>query len=404
VSISLVQRGVIDYREYLMSGASEASGPSGTLNDARTDVRTLLAFAAVALAISFAVRVIGRAAEHVGHTPYFYERLVDLEHVVPELAASEQPMVLLLGDSAITWTGRPELVDEELRRAHMPVSTYNLGMPGMTPDLMPPIAHLIASSYQATRRRPLAIVIALTPRFHPASELMKNEYAVQLAPTRELASAIASSPERGLRLLAHRYAMGGFSGEYISFRLSAWLDEDVPRWFGDLTPEQRFDLPDLPRLTMANRGSPYIPGNDAAYAAGLAEIRQSMDKRLDHDRSAAEEALEDSPDEALLTDASAAIQEVRAITNHTLLVLMPRNPCARLSARFEDRWRKIVAQLERATGATALDLSSGTLTRCEDFSDLWHPELGEAAPKLSRALGRELAKRLSAGEGDANWK
>jgi hypothetical protein len=370
---------------------SASEGPT----DAQLSViaaRQLLAFAAVAAATCLVVRGIGHLSERVGRAYLYSERLADLPRVLPVWAASDQPQVLVIGSSAVEQEVFTEILDAELIKAGRRERAYNLGMDSMVPDLLPRLVHFVLEAYQQGGHRPAAIVIEVSPDWFTwePNEQMEMDYLAHLGSPREFLSRLRQSPEDGLILFGRRYALGGFSGDYITYRLTRWLDMDVPSYFGELTENQRVlalkRLP--PTFTVENHGSSNDPEHateNQRYADSVPIVRQWL--------ADDEVATISGPfREPAVQNALAAIREAQAGANKVFLLAVPRNPCF-MPAEFQQRADQLISRFVKETGASVLDFRSED-RNCDDFEDLLHLLPLTGGPGFSRALGRTLAERL----------
>jgi hypothetical protein len=375
-----------------MGRSASASEVSNDAQLRAIAARQLVAFVAVAAATCVVVRGIGHLSERVGR-PYFYsERLSDLPRVLPAWAASDRPQVLVIGSSAVEQEVFTEIVDEELVKAGRLERTYNLGMDSMIPDLLPRVVHFVLEAYRRAGHRPAAIVIEVSPDWFTwdPNERMEMDYLAHWGTTSEFLSRLRRSPEDGLLLFCRRYALGGFSGEYITYRLARWLDIDVPKYFGDLTEHQRaLGLKQLPpSFTVENHGSSSDPEHateNQRYAESVPSVRDWLvgDELATISAPFREQAVQ---------TAIAAIREAQASAEKVFLLAVPRNPCF-VPAEFQERGAQLIARFVKETGASMLDFRSEE-RNCEDFEDVLHLLPLTGGPRFSRALGKALAKRL----------
>jgi hypothetical protein len=254
--------------------------------------------------------------------------------------------------------------------------------------------HLVATTYHRAGERPAAIAIEVTPDIFiwPPNPMMEVEYENHWGTPRDFLDRLMRSPEEGLALFGRRYALGGFSANYISFRLNAWLDEDVPRWFEDQTEDQRleamWELP--PRLTVENHGSPTVTAR-AETLRRYHELSRARRTRLVEEAVARLEGGQIR--EELVPIVVGAVAEARAAADEVVLFVLPRNPCGRFSPAYAQRAARFVERLDAEIDAPMIDLTD-SVTSCDDFMDLTHLSPLGGAPNLSRALAQRLTEHL----------
>jgi hypothetical protein len=357
-----------------------------------TAVKQLVAFAAVAVATCLVVQGIGHLSEHVGQTYLYRDRLFDLPRVLPVWAARDEPQVLVFGASGVEQEVFTEVIDDELVKAGRSERVYNVGISSMVPDLLPRVVEFVTAAYRRAGHRPAAIVLEMSPDWFTwaPNRQMEMEYLAHWGTPREFVSRLWQSPEDGLILFGRRYALGRFSGDYITFRFMRWLDTDVPSYFGDLTEIQRviamWPLP--PRMTVENHGSPSDPkhvAEDRRYAESIHLARQAV---IDDELAEISGPFR----EAAIQNAIAAIHDAQAHADKVFLLFLPRNPCF-LPAGFSERADQLIARFVKETGASVLDFRSEE-RNCEEFEDLLHVLPLAAGPRFSRALGKKLAEQL----------
>ena len=357
-----------------------------------TAAKQLAAFVAVAVATCLVVQGIGHVSERVGRASLYHARLRALPRVLPAWVANEQPAVLVLGASSVEQEIFTEVIDEELAKAGRPERSYNLGINSMTSELLPTVVRFVTAAYRRAGKRPAAIVLEMSPDWFTwePNRRMELDYLAHWGTPDELLSLVWQSPEEGLRLLGRRYALGGFSGDYITFRFTRWLDTDVPRYFDDLTESQRVvdAWRSPPTMTVENHGSPRDPEHVAElqrFAELLPPARQAF---IDEEVAEIGKPFR----EDAVKGAIAAIREARAHADKVFLLFVPRNPCS-LPAEFTERADRLIARFVKETGASLLDFRTAE-KNCDEFEDLLHVLPLTAGPRFSRALGERLAEQL----------
>ena len=354
------------------------------MSDHRIALRVLAAAVVVIVASSGVARGIGWLCADVGQAPHGVRRLRLMVDDLPTIATSPQPTVLLIGSSVTAWGLDPEIVGTELHEA----ATFNLGIAAMFPREHAQLVHRVASEYGQRGQRAAAIVLEASPAALSTGDnpLRQSLFTLALASRHELLDRLWS--EEGLRLLGRRYLFGGFAGPEITFRLRGALENDVPRWFGDLTEDQReAELqPPLIAWSLERHGSPLDPATTDRYTTWLAAVRAHGSESRAVRRKQANEGIV----VALIT----AAKEARTITDHVILWVPTTNSC--LPPYEVENAERILARIERESGATLF--RPNPQLGCDDFEDSVHVTRTTGVTKQSESFGRELAGLLQ------NWK
>ncbi|MFY0565656.1 hypothetical protein ACN28E_17685 [Archangium lansingense] len=335
-------------------------------------------------------------------------RVRDFLQELPELAAKEDS-ALVFGSSIIQHGFSPEVFEAHLRGPR--VTTYNLGFPGVEPEVQRLLAHRVAESFQRSGRRARLTVVEFTPfqatlargqssRFHELAQVKK----ALLAKPSDLAETALRSPEEASHLAALQ-ALGGNSPLAVTSLLEHQL-------FDGLAPED----PDAERKALAARvraGRDRVEGRPVPEwdPVRRGEVRLVFDETREdflawaRMRSAPEvlkqdlewrvetsDLLELRFDEGKVAAFAEALRALAGVSERTVLLLAPRNRAwVQLTPEGRARLNEVVARLSRDTGVPVVDLSEAPEFTPEDFIDVTHLNESSGRPRLSRRLAEVLS-------------
>ncbi|WP_375772186.1 hypothetical protein NR798_15295 [Archangium gephyra] len=335
-------------------------------------------------------------------------RVRDFLQVLPDLTAREDA-ALVFGSSIIQHGFSPEVFEAHLRGPR--VTAYNLGFPGVEPEVQRLLALRVAEAFQRSGHRARLTVVEFTPfqatlargqasRFR---ELAQVKQAL-LATPGDLAQTALRSPEEASHLAALQ-ALGGNSPLAVTSLLEHQL-------FDGLGPEE----PDAGRKALAARvraGRDRVEGRSVPEwdAVRRGEVRLVFDEtREDYlawarMRSAPEvleqdlawrvetsDLLELRFDEGKVAAFAEALRALAGVSERTVLLLAPRNGAwVRLTPEGRARLAEVVARLSREAGVPVVDLSEAPEFTPEDFIDVTHLNESSGRPRLSRRLAEVLS-------------
>lgn len=334
-------------------------------------------------------------------------RVRDFLQVLPELATREDT-ALVFGSSIIQHGFSPEVFEANLRGPR--VTAYNLGFPGVEPEVQRLLAHRVAEAFQRSGRRARLTVVEFTPflatlardrasRFRELAQVKK----ALLATPGDLAETALRSPEEASHLAALQ-ALGGHSPLAVTSVLEHQL-------FDGLTPEE----PDTGRKALAARvraGRARVEGRPVPEwdAVRRGEVRllfhetredylawarlRSAPEVMEEDlawRVESSDLLELRFDERKVAAFAEALRALAGVSERTVLLLGPRNRAwVQLTPEGRARLDEVVARLSREVGVPVVDLSEAPEFTPEDFIDVTHLNESSGRPRLSRRLAEVL--------------
>ncbi len=390
--------------------------PSNDRIAARTlGVGLVLLLASLGLARGF-VALVERTTppEARAHLTEGSGRLVDFLQALPDIASREDA-VLVFGSSLIQHGFSPEAFERHLGA---PATAYNLGFPGVDPELQAVLARRVASAFEATGRRARLSLVEFTPfqatLARSQAERFREHAAVKKALLLDpllLARAAQRSPEEASHLGA-LWLMGGTSPLAVTSLLEHRLFEGpAPAWW----PGPATEEPDLARKEWVAR----IHAGRAALErrqvpewdpVRRGEVRWVFDETREaylawarlrgapevleaerHWRVETSDLLELRFDEQQVRAFTEAVRALASVSRKTVVVVAPRNPAwARPTPEGQARLAAALAHFEKETGAAVLDMGESPEFGPEDFIDVTHLNESSGRPKLSRRLAEAI--------------
>ncbi|MBN1203576.1 MAG: hypothetical protein JXB05_01455 [Myxococcaceae bacterium] len=396
-----------------------APSPSSARIAARTlGVGLALLVAALGLSRGF-IALIERTTppETRAHLTEGSGRLVDFLEALPELAGREEA-VLVFGSSLIQHGFSPETFEQHLGA---PATAYNLGFPGVDPELQALLARRVAGAFERTGRRARLSLVEFTPfqatLARGRAQAFREHAAVKkalLADPVLLVQVAQRSPEEASHLGA-LWLMGGTSPLAVTSLLEhRLLEGPAPSWW-PVPPAQEPDLERKAWVARIHEGRATVERRQVPEWDPLrrGEVRWLFDETREaytawaRLRSAPEvleaerqwrvetsDLLELRFDEQQVRAFIEAVRALASVSRETRVVVAPRNPAwnpptpegrARLAA--------VLALIERETGAPVMDLAESPEFGAEDFIDVTHLNESSGRPKLSRRLAEEVSRR-----------
>jgi hypothetical protein len=346
-------------------------------------------------------------------------RLVGFLEALPGLARRKDA-VLVFGSSLIQHGFSPEAFEEHLGA---PVTAYNLGFPGVDPELQALLARRVAGAFEQTGRRARLSLVEFTPfqatLARGQAQAFREHAAVKkalLADPALLARVARRSPEEASHLGA-LWLMGGTSPLAVTSLLEQRLLEGpAPSWWPVSPPRE----PDMERKAWVARihegraaverrqvpeWDPQRRGEvrwlfDETREAYTAWARlRSAPEVLETERQwrvETSDLLELRFDERQVRAFIEAVRALASVSRETRVVVAPRNLAwNQPTPEGRARLAAVLALIERETGARVLDLSESPEFGPEDFIDVTHLNESSGRPKLSRRLAEEVARQWS---------
>lgn len=348
-------------------------------------------------------------------------RLVGFLEVLPEIARREDA-ALVFGSSLIQHGFSPESFEQHLG---VPVTAYNLGFPGVDPEMQALLARRVADSFEQAGRKARLSLVEFTPlqatvarvraqRFRELAAIKKALLADPLA----LARVARRSPEEAAHLGALRL-LGGTSPLVVKSLVERRLfDGPPPSWWPVPQPpdpimERRAWVERIHagRAAAERRGVPewdpvrrgevrwIFDESREAYAA-WARLRTAPEL-LEPERQwrvESSDMLELRFDEEQVRFFIEAVRALASVSRETRVVLAPRNPAwNQPTPAGRARLATVLARIEREAGVPVLDLSDSPEFSPEDFIDVTHLNESSGRPKLSRRLAEAMAEQWRRG-------
>ncbi|PTL82825.1 hypothetical protein DAT35_18875 [Vitiosangium sp. GDMCC 1.1324] len=335
---------------------------------------------------------------------------------LPDIAAREDS-ALVFGSSIIQHGFSPEVFEAHLRGPR--VTAYNLGFPGVDPEVQQLLAHRVAEAFQRGNHRARLMVVEFTPfqatlargqasRYRELAQVKK----ALLSTPGDLAETALHSPEEASHL-ASLQALGGRSPLAVTSLLEhQLLDGPPPAWW----PGPRAEEPDTGRKALIERvraGRARVEGRPVPEWDPLrrGEVRlvfeqtredylawlrlRAAPEMLEGDlqwRVETSDILELRFDERRVAAFVDVVRTLASVSERTVLLLAPRNRAwVHLTPEGRARLAEVVARLTRDTGVPVLDLTEAPEFTAEDFVDTTHLNESSGRPKLSRRLAEELS-------------
>jgi hypothetical protein len=349
------------------------------------------------------------------------DRLVGFLDALPGIAQREDA-VLVFGSSLIQHGFSPETFEQHLG---LPVTAYNLGFPGIDPEVQALLARKVADTFGEARHKTRLSLVEFTPfqatvargRSERFSELASIKKAL-LADPLTLARVARRSPEEASHLGALRL-LGGTSPLVVkSLVENRIFDGPPPSWWPVPTPpdeamERRAwvdrihagraaaERREVPEWDPVRRGEVrwIFSETRKAYTAWarLRTMREVLEPELQW-RVESSDMLELHFDEEQVRLFIEAVRALASVSREMRVVLAPRNPAwNQPTPEGRARLAAVLMRIERETGAPVLDLSDGPEFSPEDFIDVTHLNESSGRAKLSRRLAEAMAEHWGHG-------
>lgn len=334
------------------------------------------------------------------------DRIQDFLQELPAIAAREDA-ALVFGSSLIQHGFSPEVFEANLGGPR--VTAYNLGFPGVDPEVQLLLAHRVAESFQRSGHRARLMVVEFTPfqatlargRSAKFNE-MANVKRAMLATPGDLVETALRSPEEASHLAALQ-ALGNNSPLAITSTLEHQLfDEPAPAddarqvlvariRAGKARVEQRH----VRAWDPVRRGESRLffeeTREDYLAWARMRSAPEILEQNLEW-RVRTSDLLELRFDERKVAAFAEAVRALAGVSERTVLMLAPSNRAwVQLTPGGRARLAEVVARLSRDTGVPVVDLSEAPEFTPEDFIDVTHLNESSGRPRLSRRLAEVLS-------------
>ncbi|MFL5350265.1 MAG: hypothetical protein ACJ8AT_36280 [Hyalangium sp.] len=401
--------------------------PSPSPSSDRIAARTLgvglvLLVAALGLARGFAALVMHETPPELrGQITEGAGRLEDFLGQLPEISQHDDA-VLVFGSSIIQHGFSPETFEQHLGT---PVTAYNLGFPGVDPEMQALLARKVADTFERSGHKARLSLVEFTP-FQATLARGRAPYFREhtdvkraiLAKPLLLAQVARHSPEQASHLGA-LWLLGGVSPRSVKSILEDRIfDGPTPSWWP--VPEPRdsgserkawverihasraaIEHREVPEWDPVRRGEVRWVFDETreAYLA-WARLR-SAPELLEADRQwrvDSSDLLELRFDDQQVGAFIEAVRALASVSRETRVVLAPRNRAwNQPTPEGRTRLAAVLARIERETGARVLDLAESPEFGPEDFIDVTHLNESSGRPKLSRRLAEAVAEQWSQG-------
>jgi hypothetical protein len=305
------------------------------------------------------------------------------------------------------------------------VTAYNLGFPGVDPEMQAMLARKVAETFQATGHKARLSLVEFTPfqatlargRAAHFRELTTAKKAL-LADPILLAQMAKRSPEEASHLAALQL-LGGTSPEVVKSILEDQLFwNDTPAWWpvpeppdpgaerkawvariheGRAAAERR----EVPEWDPLRRGEVrWIFDETREAYTSWARLRSAPEvlKPEQQWRIRCCDLLELNFDEQQVRFVIEAVRALASVSQETRVVLAPRNRAwNQPTPEGRARLAAVLALIERETGVTVLDLSESPEFGPEDFIDVTHLNESSGRTRLSRRLAEVVAEQRGSG-------
>lgn len=401
---------------------TEPSPPSDRVAARTLGIGLVLLLAALGMARGF-IALIERTTppETLAQYTEGAGRLAGFLEALPGIAEREDA-VLVFGSSLIQHGFSPETFEQHLEA---PATAYNVGFPGVNPELQALIARKIAGAFERSGRRARLSLVEFTPFQATLARGRASRYqehaAVKkalLADPLMLAQEAWRSPE-GASHVGALWLTGGTSPMVVTSLLEHRVhDAPAPGWWpGPVPPDpdsERKAWVERIRARLATLERRQVPEWDPvrrgevrwvfdetreAYEA-WARLR-SAPEVLEPDlqwRVETSDLLELRFDEQQVAAFIEAVRALAAVSRETRVVVAPRNPAwNRPTPEGRARLAAVLARIEREAGVPVLDLGESAEFGVGDFIDVTHLNESSGRTKLSRRLAAEVSRQWRPG-------
>jgi hypothetical protein len=372
--------------------------------------------AALAIAHPLARAIEHRAPPRLKETETFGRgRVEEATRALPRIVATPGARVLVAGTSCVMHGVSPALLDEQLLRHGVQVTSFNIGFLAFSPEMLRLMAERIREQ-SAVIARPIELV-ALQVAPHSLTVASKKDWTAklkiaQLSSPADVAAMALHDPQEALDLTMIRW-LGGYDSEQLTNMVGHMLlDESPAFWRVKPAKEPReWELNAVifrkRTLAMGGRVPPnwdealhgefrwLLPETRADYAE-LVQIKETADSMKRHRKMMERftDYIELHFDEGSIATFVAAAHELQRASRRLVLIVMPENPdWVHPTQAGLARWRQVLARIESETGAALIDLSDIPF-ESTDWLDTIHLEEQRGRAKLTAVLAERLVPYL----------
>lgn len=346
-------------------------------------------------------------------------RVTDFLEALPAIARRDDA-VLVVGSSIIQHGFSPETFEQALGT---PVTAYNLGFPGVNPEVHQMLARRVAESFERGGQRARLTVVEFTPFQATLARSRAPQFQEHAAAKKALLLDAPSllwmarrSPEEASHVGA-LWALGGTSPRAVADFLASRLTQPPSWWPGPSSeqedPERRAlvermetglaaaEKRQVPEWDTLRRGE-FRVLFDETREAYLEVLRRRRDPEvLEAERQwrvRTSDILELRFDEAQVAAFIEAVRTLATVSRETLVLVAPRNRAwAEPTPEGRARLAEVLARIQREAGVPVLDMADSPEFTPDDFIDVTHLNESTGRPRLSRRLAEAVAERWRTG-------
>jgi hypothetical protein len=386
-----------------------ATSESETKQAAATLAIGTVAFGSALLLAHLLLGALFRNAPYDVKRPDLSERLPAMIQHLPQVAETKGDLVLLVGTSDTAFGLSPEVFDNRLHEKGINVTSYNLGMPSMSPDVERVFSRRVRNALDAKHRKAALTVVEFGPTLATFTATMDEGHVVQRAQVfepRDLLALAARSPVEASDTVT-LMLLGGVSPTLAPALVLATVDDGSEGGGTDLT----YDSGPLLRVAVKHPGvaDPWnlewrgerrwnVPESAELYAEMVRQrttVPKAMESQVDW--LVREFDLFDlNIDPRALKEFIDAVRELSAVSERTVVLMAPMNSAwNKPTPAGRARLKSALAQISQETGAPVLDFSEATEFGTQDFMDIVHLNEITGRTKWSALLADRVAEKWS---------
>lgn len=352
-------------------------------------------------------------------------RVLQAQDAVPQIAAEENDLVMFFGSSMVQAGFSPREFDQFTADAGGSIKSFNFGFGGSNPIFQDFISRRIVEDFNAEDRRLKLVLIEFNPfqttkARRNLSAALEESYISVLASPGELWEITLDDPESGLRMLGIRYLRDGISAEMITtffwgepFQVPPTaaevpedeaIAEELDEVIGIINANFEEEYPDFEGsdwyypwqgggTIKSERSAETLAAIDRYYELIRADYLMARDRQNRID-SADIENLDFDPE--LIEGFIRVVQNFQQIADHVEIVLLPKNTdWIKNPPETMQRQAKVLARIERETGAPVRDWQVVDVVGNDMFSDTTHLNRYRGAVAFTRLLAEQYAEVLT---------
>ncbi len=328
-------------------------------------------------------------------------RVMEAKAALPEIVATEVPVVMVYGSSLVQAAFSPREFDQQLAELGTEVKSFNFGFGGLNPYFQDFLSRRIHEEFDAGGKRLKLAIIEFNPfqatqsRWQGALSSV-DSFITMLANDQEIREISLQDPERGALLFNIKYLRNDISAEMItsfygrpfrSPRARSQLQEDqqaekVRDELGQLLNQQfEKDYPDYggEEWGWGWQGGGTIPSERSAetleivnrfYAAGQTDYRMDNDRLFRIDCC---DILEMNFEPLLVEAFIRIVHNFQQFSDQVEVILLPRNTdWIEYTPEARQRLEYTISAIEAATGVSVRNYQSIDAVNNKMFADTTH--------------------------------